>query len=325
MTRGNDRLPVTRRQLLVAGAAGAVGANELSRALSDDPGDGTIWAGKMALSEAFNVAGDLWIGPDSSKSTVAHEDGRVYMASDTQVDYYSDSGSWVKLGIGSSSEPVPSVTTDDLDVNNEFTPADVGNLLYWWVGHGAEVMFQSVTTGSGSVNRNQSNGVIIVDTGSTNGSTSRMTRNLNPNTAVDPVSWDKNQVFHTAIEVVDDDADLIGYTTVGRPQNGTEGYGFKFVTEGSTQKLQGVAHDGTSETTTDLTTDPGTGAIELRAVYTTGSQIEFFVDGVSQGTISSGLPSGTSNNGPMFTLYAENTSAVQRRLGVIDVRIHQEA
>jgi hypothetical protein len=45
---------------------------------------------------------------------VAAESGRVYMASDSQVEYYGDGGSWVKMGVGSSQEPVPSVTTDDL-------------------------------------------------------------------------------------------------------------------------------------------------------------------------------------------------------------------
>jgi hypothetical protein len=106
---------VSRRAVLAAGAA-AGGAAGLAAALGSGGSDGTVFGGIMALNEAYNVCGDLWIGPDSAKDDVAAESGRVYMASDTQVEYYGDGGSWVKMGVGSQSEPVPSVKTDEIGI-----------------------------------------------------------------------------------------------------------------------------------------------------------------------------------------------------------------
>lgn len=90
----------------------------LAEALDDDGALGNLWAGTAALSEAFNVAGNLWVGPDSAKSNVSADSGRIYMATDTQVDYYGDSGSWVELGIGSASNPVPSVHTEEASITD---------------------------------------------------------------------------------------------------------------------------------------------------------------------------------------------------------------
>jgi hypothetical protein len=56
----------------------------------------------------------MFIGPDSAKSSVSQQAGRVYRATDTQVEYYSDGTNWVKFGVGSDQESVPQVQTDEL-------------------------------------------------------------------------------------------------------------------------------------------------------------------------------------------------------------------
>jgi len=112
MDDGGRRL--SRRAVLAGAAAG--GAAGLASALGSGGGDGSVYGGIMALNEAYNVSGDLWIGPDTEKANVDAESGRVYMASDTQVEYYGDDGSWHKMGVGSQSEPVPSVSTDELGI-----------------------------------------------------------------------------------------------------------------------------------------------------------------------------------------------------------------
>lgn len=114
-------MELSRRQtlaVLAAGAGTAVGGVE---ALLEDGKTGSLRGGEMALAEEYNVAGNLYIGPDSAKSDVAADSGRVFLASDTQIIYHGDSGNWVKEGVGSSTEPVPSVTTEDL-TNNGFDP-----------------------------------------------------------------------------------------------------------------------------------------------------------------------------------------------------------
>jgi len=106
---GSGSMLTTRRALLAA-AGGLAG---LGTALGQSSGDqGSLTGGAMALNEAYNVSGELFIGPDSAKSNVSHNDGRVYMAADTQVEYYSDGGSWVKMGVGSDMEAVPAVHTE---------------------------------------------------------------------------------------------------------------------------------------------------------------------------------------------------------------------
>lgn len=109
-----DRRTWSRRAVLAVSATG--GASAIASALTGNE-NGNLYGGKMALNEAYNVAENLWIGPDSAKSNVDAKSGRVYMASDTQVEYYGDSGSWTKLGVGSSSEPVPSVYTEQVSVD----------------------------------------------------------------------------------------------------------------------------------------------------------------------------------------------------------------
>lgn len=113
--KGGNRKSTWSRRALLAGAATAGGAGIVSAITGD--GAGNIFGGTMALSEAYNVSGDLWIGPDTAKGDVAPDSGRVYMASDTQVEYYGDGASWIKMGVGSNTEPVPSVHTDGLTVN----------------------------------------------------------------------------------------------------------------------------------------------------------------------------------------------------------------
>lgn len=114
MADDDSRRRLSRRAVLI-GAAGA-GATGVAGALSSDGESGRLFGGNMALQQAYNVSGDLWIGPDSAKGNVAAESGRVYVAADTQVEYYGDGGSWIKMGVGSAQEAVPAVHTEDVDI-----------------------------------------------------------------------------------------------------------------------------------------------------------------------------------------------------------------
>lgn len=145
--------PRVPRRAVLAGAAGAAGVG-LASGLGSDEADGTIYGGIMALNEAYNVSGDLWIGPDSAKGNVAAESGRVYMASDTQVEYYGDGGGWVKMGVGSPSEPVPAVTTEQLNNAKDGEPFETleqagyesGDYLPIWSSYGQTAEEYSTTS-----------------------------------------------------------------------------------------------------------------------------------------------------------------------------------
>ena len=103
---------LTRRALLAAAGTTALTGSAIAS-------DGDLTGGNMPLQQAYNVAGDLYIGPDSAKSNVQPDAGRVYVASDTDVEYYGDGSAWTKQGVGSSQESVPSVNTDELSIGSD--------------------------------------------------------------------------------------------------------------------------------------------------------------------------------------------------------------
>lgn len=110
----------TRRKFLLAGVLAGTGVAGLADALDNDGALADLWAGWAALGQAYNVAGNLWVGPDSAKADVTASSGRMYMATDKQIDYYGDGGTWVEYGYGTAANPGPpvyteAVTADDLD------------------------------------------------------------------------------------------------------------------------------------------------------------------------------------------------------------------
>ena len=113
MSEGGGQL--RRRAVLAAGAVGGVVGLTSAYGLGVEGKTG--YGGIMALNEPYNVCDNFWIGPDSEKINVDADSGHVYMASDTHLQYYGDSGSWVKMGLGSQSVPAPSVNAEQAIVN----------------------------------------------------------------------------------------------------------------------------------------------------------------------------------------------------------------
>ncbi len=114
----DSKRKVSRRAILAAAggltaAGAALGQSQESL--------GNLMGGTMALDEAYNVSDNLWIGPDSAKGDVVAESGRLYMATDTQIDYYGDGNGWVEMGVGSSSKPVPDGHFGSLNTDEGYT------------------------------------------------------------------------------------------------------------------------------------------------------------------------------------------------------------
>lgn len=110
---------VSRRRVLqgagvLSGVAGIAAAG-----LAPNDHEGNLWGGTMALDQAYRLDPDgrQWIGPDSAKSNVDPNDGRLYVATDTEVEYYGDNNQWNLRSVGSSQKPVPSVTTEQGDID----------------------------------------------------------------------------------------------------------------------------------------------------------------------------------------------------------------
>jgi len=175
--------------------------------------------------------------------------------------------------------------------------------------------FQSIdglattTSGSGGASLSD-NSALVLDSGSTSGSVAQA-RKLHTGRDYTETNYDSDGVFRLEVQLGTDDNDRLDYYTRGGVSGGSKGYGFKIVDDSGTARIQGVVHDGTTETTTNLVASPGTGSIELRAAFTGGTQVEFFVDGTGEGTISSNLPSGTESS-EWYRLRVENTTAATR-------------
>lgn len=108
----------SRRDFLKASGVLALVVGIASGELSPNDEGGTLFGGKMALSQAYRLDpnGRHWIGPDSAKANVDPKAGRYFETTDTQIKYHGDGSAWVKMGIGSDSEQVPSVQTQQLSV-----------------------------------------------------------------------------------------------------------------------------------------------------------------------------------------------------------------
>jgi hypothetical protein len=98
----------TRRSFLAA----VVGTGAGGTALAQLQGGGDVYGGTMALSEAYQVADGVWVGPATARSNVNGDSGNLFIATDEQVNYFGDSGSWSRLGVGSDAQPVPAVNTE---------------------------------------------------------------------------------------------------------------------------------------------------------------------------------------------------------------------
>ena len=114
------------------------------------------------------------------------------------------------------------------------------------------------------------------------------------------------------------------WLTVGGKDT-TKHVGFKVVAG----VLYGTVANGTTESTLALET-LGTGAYltdrVLQAILTPGANCEFFVNGVSKGTITTNLPTGTDSAPTIMHLYVENPGVAQRKTLNVGVwSFYQEA
>lgn len=112
--------PTVSRRKVMAAFGSLVGIGGAATASLDDADGGDhLEVGDMALDEATKVAGTgVWIGPPAGRNNVDPKAGRVYKAvypDDGMVEYYGDDSSWVAQSVGSESEGVPSVNTEEIN------------------------------------------------------------------------------------------------------------------------------------------------------------------------------------------------------------------
>jgi hypothetical protein len=110
-----------------------------------------------------------------------------------------------------------------------------------------------------------------------------------------PLTWNKPRSFKckARVDVASDSSSLI-YINTGNEGSNRRGFGFRF----TNNKVRGFSKNGGAENYVDLVTGltaPYSREEVYEAVFTPGSKIDFYIDGVLMGTLTSGLPTGTSD------------------------------
>lgn len=123
-----------------------------------------------------------------------------------------------------------------------------------------------------------------------------------------PLSWDKNRRVRTLVLFENDSEQEINiFCGLSNPTDNH--IGFKVIDD----ILYGSVGNGSAETTLELMSI-GVDYYSLEVVFTAGVQAEFFVDGVSQGVIDSGLPSGSADSDDLIHVTIKTTTTAQRML-----------
>jgi len=193
---------------------------------------------------------------------------------------------------------------------------------FWFNSHWLPSgMMTYATTGSGTVSWYDN--YVGLGTGTTSGSTVKTYKRFYGfnNT----YSWDKKRVFGAEVYFSSYTNQVVwivsGWITDITASSATDRHiGFKLVNG----TLYGTVADGTTEATLTLKTLSSDAHMTLEYVYTPGSEVRFYVDGVDKGAITTNLPSGTIN--ALYALFASvyNSAAEQKRLNIYDIRVIQE-
>jgi len=182
---------------------------------------------------------------------------------------------------------------------------DYGGLYFHSLFESLDGWYQ-ITSGSGSVGLTYGR-YLDLDTGATSGSEAGVSKR--PQYPIcGPPTWGKDRRLRTYVHFqnVQTGASDVAWMISG--ETGTsEHIGFKVI--GGT--LYGTVADGTAESTLSIQTVANGDDLLLEVVFTSGTEAEFFVDGVSQGTLSSNLPTGTGYalNIVKFYVYNGSTAA----------------
>lgn len=177
-----------------------------------------------------------------------------------------------------------------------------------------------VKTGSSSISVSSSG--LLVSTGGTINSEAKAYKN--PQYDFPAFSWAKYRKFKTkAVFSQASGGNHQSYIWTGDPFN-SKGFGLKV----AGNKIQGGSGNGSSLTLTDLEIIPA-GAFNivrlLEAIFTPGSKVEFFIDDIKVGELTTNLPTGTSLATFLYYLAVKNLAAFTDYIALSKYLFYQEA
>ena len=179
-------------------------------------------------------------------------------------------------------------------------------ILYWTFFDSIDGLYTS-TSGSGNIDLSYWGAQIT--TGSTQNSYARLRKDYYY-TVVNP-TWNKKRIIATEVFVLvppTATGDKILIIT-GDDADNERKLGFKIVGNGSEGELYGVVGDGSGESTLYIQTVDTFDRVTLLAILYPGDKAEFYVNGSYKGSLTSHLPSGTTDAAQLMCLYAANPSS----------------
>lgn len=249
---------------------------------------------------------------------------------------YDQSNNWVpqarvEQGSGSGLDADTVDGTEAADLGGG-SPHGFATTNQWFDFSQIESTDFAVTTTSGSTTINTTLGGVEISANNGDGRVKFQLPNEGASTnggATYDLTFDKDRtlVYGFGVEAIGADF----YVTSGSVDQGNRGFGFKIQGNGASQlsdvQVQGVVHDGSSETTTTLFTADQTSPQDVdnwRAEFTSGSQVEFYTDDTLQGSISTGLPTGKENVDDYFTFYINATDSNNFDATISEYRVVQK-
>lgn len=303
----------------------------------------------MATPVGAYIDSFLMEGLDASKPA-AGSVGRWYWATDTKILYKDNGASWIETARGETAIRLAqlaekihaSLTGKDADDHPQYlntarhdvaerhplsvldpsvcSETEVASVLYRYGGLFWHTLFESLdgfdpaVTETGAITPTPE--YLEFTTGTTSGSFARLRKY--PAYEIADLTWDKNRRVKTRVWIRFEPSREIWIVT--GEYSTYKHIGFKVIDN----TLYGTVADGLTENSLNIQDITEDITPVLEAVLTAGSQVEFFVDGVSKGTLSANIPTETQNSHYLIRIVFTTTAAENKTFLISEWRFLQE-
>jgi len=139
-----------------------------------------------------------------------------------------------------------------------------------------------------------------------------------------PLTWAKPRSFRVKARIdVGNDATSNLVIFSGEYEDNFRGFGFRFTND----KIRGWTMNGAARGYVDLEvgkTPPWTKTALFEAIFTPGTKVDFYIDGLLKGTRTTSLPSGTTDAEKLVGFFLANGAGVNHSLSFSIIRALQE-
>ena len=140
-----------------------------------------------------------------------------------------------------------------------------------------------------------------------------------------PLTWAKRRRFRLKAKVdVASDASSQVFIATGDEASNQYGFGFRFTND----KVRGFSQNGGAPAYADLVTGltaPYSRTELYEIDFTPGVRIEFYIDGVLKGTVTTGLPTGTTKADRLMRMIVYASTTALHQIFTSGIQVSQDA